>query len=416
MTTSFHCASSSLLGVALVRLPGRSAEPDRTYRTAETGRRARSAAARRPRAARPATSAWRCGATSRAGSSSRRCNRIRLPTRPGSAQGRPGAAASAAQAVTRAEAFREWLQAHGPGEAVKLALLREDKPVEATATLAATSRPMKLPPERVYLGIELGEAKEGEGVRVERLPPASPAATAGIKSGDRIVKFDWRRLHRGPHDWPTSWPEKKPGDVLDAAVRRDGKDSRVQGDARPPNTRRTRGPRRPAGAAPTWSKDVFRLAVVGIEFPDVKHNAKVPPKEWEAGLLQQGQLRRENERHRSAGLTAASTTTSCEQSAGRLAARGQGLRLGRGRQEADGLRPGVGHEQQRRPCSSRPWTRSPPATARTPSRTSTAILFLYAGERGADATAAPSTTRTPAPSASSEAPAVPARRRGRGAA
>jgi M6 family metalloprotease-like protein len=36
---------------------------------------------------------------------------------------------------------------------------------------------------------------------------------------------------------------------------------------------------------------VFRLAVVGIEFPDVKHNAKAPPKEWEAALFSKGSYR-----------------------------------------------------------------------------------------------------------------------------
>src|SRR5207244_9069714 len=34
-----------------------------------------------------------------------------------------------------------------------------------------------------------------------------------------------------------------------------------------------------------WKKDVYRLAVVCVEYPDVQHNAKVAPKEWEKALF-----------------------------------------------------------------------------------------------------------------------------------
>src|SRR5262249_16679533 len=69
------------------------------------------------------------------------------------------------QPVKTPQAFREWLQMHGPGQAVKLGLLREEKPLEVLATLGAASRPMSVSRQRLDLGLELGEAKEGEGVR-----------------------------------------------------------------------------------------------------------------------------------------------------------------------------------------------------------------------------------------------------------
>jgi S1-C subfamily serine protease len=46
------------------------------------------------------------------------------------------------QTVKSPEAFREWLQTHGPGETVKFTLLRSGQSVEITAALSATSRPM----------------------------------------------------------------------------------------------------------------------------------------------------------------------------------------------------------------------------------------------------------------------------------
>jgi M6 family metalloprotease-like protein len=103
------------------------------------------------------------------------------------------------QPVRTAQVFREWVQTHGPGASVKLGLLREEKPVEVTAILVATSRPMTL-----------------------------------------------------------------------GSTERGGRGNR--------------------GGAPTevWKKDVFRLAVVCIEYPDVKHNAKVPTKEWEEAFFSRG--------------------------------------------------------------------------------------------------------------------------------
>ena len=74
--------------------------------------------------------------------------------------------ASATSRSRRRDAFREWLQAHGPGETVKLGLLRDDKPVEVTATLAATSRPMKL--ARRNRPIFGADARRAEGGRRRR--------------------------------------------------------------------------------------------------------------------------------------------------------------------------------------------------------------------------------------------------------
>ncbi|HEX5272290.1 MAG TPA: PDZ domain-containing protein [Gemmataceae bacterium] len=195
----------------------------------------------------------------------------------------------AGQEVKTPEAFREWLQARGPGEAVRLSLSRGDKPVEVSATLASTSRPMTLAPRRVYLGLDLGDAKEGEGVRVDVVAPDSPAATAGFKVGDRIAKVDGAEF-KAASRLADVLAEKRPGDVLAFAVRRDGKEVVLK--ATLGGERGGRGGFDGGGgpAAP-WKKDVFRLAVVGIEFPDVKHNAKVPTKGWEEALFSKGTYR-----------------------------------------------------------------------------------------------------------------------------
>jgi M6 family metalloprotease-like protein len=73
-------------------------------------------------------------------------------------------------------------------------------------------------------------------------------------------------------------------------VRRDGKEIELKATLAADRQGRD-GPRDGGREAPPtapWTREVFRLAVVGIEFPDVKHNAKVPVKEWEEALFSKG--------------------------------------------------------------------------------------------------------------------------------
>src|SRR5205085_9847240 len=43
--------------------------------------------------------------------------------------------------------------------------------------------------------------------------------------------------------------------------------------------------------ATVWKKEVFRLAVVGIEYPDVKHNAAAAAKDWDEAIFSRGAYR-----------------------------------------------------------------------------------------------------------------------------
>jgi M6 family metalloprotease-like protein len=189
------------------------------------------------------------------------------------------------QAVKTPESFREWLQARGPGQEVKLGLLREDKPAEVTATLAATSRPMKAGGPAVSLGVELGDPKEGGGVRVTRVAAGSPAAAAGVKTDDILAKVDGRDLMRAAV-LSDILSEKRPGDTLTLVVRRDDKEVELTaklagGRGRGPGGFSRDGP----PPSTPWKKELFRLAVVLIEFPDIKHNAKVTAKDWDEAVF-----------------------------------------------------------------------------------------------------------------------------------
>src|SRR5262249_34149207 len=82
--------------------------------------------------------------------------------------------------------------------------------------------------------------------------------------------------------------EKRPGETVTLAIKRDGKDVEIKVTL---TAERTRGGRRgnwDSRVLGMWKKDVYRLAVVAIEYPDVKHNDKVAPKDWEKALFTRG--------------------------------------------------------------------------------------------------------------------------------
>jgi M6 family metalloprotease-like protein len=91
--------------------------------------------------------------------------------------------------------------------------------------------------------------------------------------------------------------EKKPGDEFEVTVRRPGEDvvlrPRLAADpgaalAGANRAGRGGGPGLGPITIPLWTKPEFRVAVIGIEYPDVKHDAKVSVSGWEAALLGEG--------------------------------------------------------------------------------------------------------------------------------
>ena len=64
------------------------------------------------------------------------------------------------------------------------------------------------------------------GVTVQTVVPGSPAAKAGIRAGDVIVKSRARVL-RNPYDWDAELLELRAGEKLTVVVRRDGRDQSI---------------------------------------------------------------------------------------------------------------------------------------------------------------------------------------------
>jgi M6 family metalloprotease-like protein len=189
------------------------------------------------------------------------------------------------QSAATPEALRKLIQSKAPGQTAKLSLARGGKPLEVSAKLAslgAAGRPI----ERIRLGVSTRPAASNEGEQVESVDADSPGAKAGLKAGDLI-------LHLGDAAIDASVRLKDAlantgtNNVASLTVRRDGKevqlnaslaslgspDIPISGRGGNFTARRATGASRP--------KDALKLALVLIEFPDVKHNASITPKDWE---------------------------------------------------------------------------------------------------------------------------------------
>jgi M6 family metalloprotease-like protein len=190
------------------------------------------------------------------------------------------------RAVSTVQAFREWIQSCPPGELVKVRVERGGTSIELAAELKATSRPRKFGDgPRAYLGLEVEESKGSDGVKVKAVTADSPAAAAGLKVGDWVLKLNGEELNRAPR-LQEVLRGKRPRDELVFVVVRDGKESELKatltaegGRGGPPRKGARGGGRFAGGPPPLWTKPMLRAAVVGIEFSDTKHNAKTTPAE-----------------------------------------------------------------------------------------------------------------------------------------
>jgi M6 family metalloprotease-like protein len=200
--------------------------------------------------------------------------------------------------VKTAAALREQLQGREPGAAVVLDIERAGKAQEIRVQVAATSRPLSAEAARLkagsalaFLGVQVAAPPEGSGVRVEQITPASPAAAAGLAVGDLILEIDGKPTP--PADqFRAALTARKPGETVLLAVQRAGKGLELKATLAPNKAGAAKGGGPPVpDILPLWKKDLYRLGVVLIEFPDVKHNDKITPAHWEEALFSWGTYR-----------------------------------------------------------------------------------------------------------------------------
>jgi len=178
--------------------------------------------------------------------------------------------------------LRDILQAHSSGQALPLRIVRGKKRLDVRATLQTTSRPLKISERRAILGISIGDPDE-TGAPIRLVASGSPAAEAGVKTGDMLRRIDGAPLTLAARLGDTV-AEKQPGESVHLSLLREGKELEL--DVR---LAEDKGGVDPAvREARVWKKDVYRLAVIGVEYADVKHNPGISAHDWEESLFSKG--------------------------------------------------------------------------------------------------------------------------------
>jgi M6 family metalloprotease-like protein len=154
-----------------------------------------------------------------------------------------------------------------------------------TAEKAITATLTKAPADSTwtgYLGAAVARDMQGRLV-VEEVQTDSPADKAGVKKGDVVLQIGDHAVSTplAFREWLQSYPA---GETIKLQLRR-GKDAvEVSATLGAVSRPMGKGPQPGGGKkGPTltlWQKPVLRLAVVPIEFSDIKHNDKALAKDW----------------------------------------------------------------------------------------------------------------------------------------
>jgi M6 family metalloprotease-like protein len=143
---------------------------------------------------------------------------------------------------------------------------------------------------RATLGVQVATAKEGEGVTIEQVVPGSAGERARLKVGETILKIDGQPV-TGPDRLRELLAERKPEETVTLTLLLAEKvvEMKVPLGAEPlPDGRAMGWERRGGIGGGYWARPVYRVGIILVEYPDAKHNAKVPPKAWEEAMFSRG--------------------------------------------------------------------------------------------------------------------------------
>ncbi|HEY3790103.1 MAG TPA: M6 family metalloprotease domain-containing protein [Urbifossiella sp.] len=188
--------------------------------------------------------------------------------------------------VSDAEA-RDILRTRLAGESLSLQLMRNGKRLEVSATLIPTSQPKHTGP-RAVMGINVVEPSvKGTGAKVDAVSTDMPAAKSGVKIGDLITKLDGHDVF-SPEKFREMMATRRPGDTVDLLLERGGKREGARITLIPEGGTGFGGRGWDDRLAGYWQKPTYKLAILGVEYPDVKHNPKIEDKHWEESMFSIG--------------------------------------------------------------------------------------------------------------------------------
>ncbi len=186
--------------------------------------------------------------------------------------------------VSSPDALRALIQSIAPGQPVKLSVRRDGQSLDMMPRLmplGGVGRPI----ERVRLGVQVGRPL-ANGLPITEVDAGSTGALGGLKSGDVILRINDQPIGDGRQFAETL--EFLPSGTNWVGLSRSGESLSLPVMLAPPG-----GPDRPAanfayrpGFGPRGynaraRRDTLKIAIVGLEFPDVKHNAQISARDWE---------------------------------------------------------------------------------------------------------------------------------------
>jgi len=193
--------------------------------------------------------------------------------------------------VVSASEARDRLRTRLAGEVVKLEVSRDGRTHEVVATLKATTRPRTLG-GRAIIGVTLDGPGPDGGVKLGAVTPNGPADKGGLKAGDVILKIDGVAIS-GETGFREYVGNRSAGDRLELLVERGAKTLELkvvlEAEDRPGGGRFPLGQGSWDDRLPrAWRKPTYKLAILGIEYPDVKHNPKITDRDWEEAMFSVG--------------------------------------------------------------------------------------------------------------------------------
>ncbi len=196
------------------------------------------------------------------------------------------------QSVVDARLVAEFLRGRTAGEQLKMIIERNGTRQDVVVMVEATSRPLSASGPTPTIGITTSTASEG--VKVDRVMPASPAESSGLKTGDVITKIDNTPIS-GPEIFTATIASRKVGDQIQLVVKRANEELNIsmKTSASGGGNEGRRGGNGNNGrwddrTATTFKKEAYRLAIIPIEYSDVKHNPRFALSDWERMLFSTG--------------------------------------------------------------------------------------------------------------------------------
>jgi M6 family metalloprotease-like protein len=200
----------------------------------------------------------------------------------------------AGQPARTTAAVRELLRGRYAGDSLALVVERGGAEKTLSAILKPISKPFDAAAPRAVIGVTAGDPNEKGGVDLARVSEGSAASKAGIKGGDVLLSIEDQPV-TGQNRLNAVMSAYRPGETVLVRYRRGSKENEVKvtleaeaaNEAGPRRGTRGWDDRLPRA----WAKPNYKLAVIGVEYADQKHNPKIKDEDWNESLFSRNSYR-----------------------------------------------------------------------------------------------------------------------------